>query len=106
MSVDHRILDRRSLELHRRVAEDLRAHPGRLIEARVLLQKWSASADPRVRPALDEWLALIDAGLEATLAAALATGDEGDRRRQSSPLPCLMDPRERWAFLRDCAATS
>ena len=98
--VDHRLLDRRSLELHRLVADELRAHPQRLGEVRALLLRWRAALDARTLPAIEEWLALVDAGLEATLEAALELGDEGDRRRQSSPLPCLMAPRARWAFLR------
>jgi hypothetical protein len=102
--VDHRLLDLRSLLLHERVVADLRAHPERLEEAKALIARWRDTAGPRTLPALDEWAAILDAGLATTLAAALDPSDDGDRLRQSSPLPCLMERRERWAFLRQFRA--
>lgn len=102
--MDHRLLDLRSRLLHEHVAAELRREPERLASARAIIARWRLSAGPRVVPVLDEWAAILDAGLEATLAVALDPSDEGDRLRQSSPLPCLLDPRERWAFLRSFRA--
>lgn len=96
----HQRLDDRSLAMHVYVAARLREHPERLSEAEAILARWARSAGERVQPALEEWSAILRSGLDATIAAAVDPSEEGKRRRQSSPLLCLLDPRERWALLR------
>ncbi len=96
----HQRLDDRSLAMHAYVAARLREHPERLTEVEAILARWTRSAGERVLPALEEWSAILRSGLDATLAAAVDPSEEGKRRRQSSPLLSLLEPRERWALLR------
>lgn len=96
----HQRLDDRSLAMHVYVAARLREHPERLEEVEAILARWTRSAGERVVPALEEWSAILRSGLDATLAAAVDPSEDGKRRRQSSPLLSLLEPRERWALLR------
>ena len=94
---DHRLIDERSLAFHRLVAKKLRSDATVLDLARANLDRWKASASPRVRPVLAEWRALIDAPL------AVLTGEDerATRLRQSSPFAGALTSGERFAILRE-----
>jgi hypothetical protein len=98
----HRVLDRRSLALHRLVADKLRADPALLQRARSTLERWMAQPTP-ARPYLEEWQRLIDAGVDECLRVALADSERAAALRQSSPLACLLTNPERFRFLKDWA---
>jgi len=85
--------------LHAQVAIKLRQNPGLLNEAAAWVALWQETTAPGNLPALKKWEQLLHSGLEATLAVALSDDPEATELRQSSPLPCLLSPQERWRFL-------
>lgn len=101
----HRLAERRSLALHRAIAERLRRDPSLLTAARARLERWAASGEihPRYGQA---WRELIAGPLEE-LCAALGRDDERMRAlRQSTPFAGVIDPRTRWriwAEVRDAS---
>lgn len=95
--------DRRSLELHRLVAEKIRREPALLGRAAKILARWRVgrSTPSESAPYLDTWQRLLDAGMEACLAVATEDSQHATALRQSSPLSCLLEPDERLSFLAD-----
>jgi len=101
---DHRLIDGRSLAFHCLVAEKLRAKPTLREHAKRNLERWHTHASPRVRPALDEWRALLEAPLEQLLAVLTGSDERATRLRQSSPFAGVLTPQERFAILREFQA--
>ncbi len=98
---DPRSLDARSLAMHRSIAAKIRRQPALLDRARATIDRWQTQGAAQAsRPYLEAWRALIDQGLEATLAAAVDPGERGNAMRQASPFTGILDNRERWALLR------
>lgn len=93
-------LDQRSLALHRLVADKVRRDAALLDRAKSIVQRWHRTASPRTFVYLDAWLALLDKGEDACLAAATEESDWGNALRQASPLACLLTNQERFAFLK------
>jgi len=93
----HEWIDRRSLALHEAVAAKLEANPALLGIARANLQRWLGTAP---RPALIEWLELLDlTPLPQLLELLRSPGDHAARLRQSSPFAGLLTPEERQSIL-------
>lgn len=98
----HEWLDRRSLAMHRWMAEILRDHPSWLHErVRPTLLRWMQQVDPRNRPYLQSWLDVLDQGLEATVDLMTRDDERARAMRQSSPFVNILTPQQRWAFLRE-----
>lgn len=99
----HQNLDRRSLEMHRLVAEKIRRDPTLLGRAAEILARWRVGqrTPSESAPYLDTWQRLLDAGMEACLAVATEDSQHATALRQSSPLSCLLEPDERLSFLAD-----
>jgi hypothetical protein len=92
----HRRIERRSLELHRAIAEKLRAHPGLIEIARDNLARWSA-ASGRSQPYWDAWGRILNLPLAEILALL---GEDSERMaalRQATPFAGVLEPAERWA---------
>ena len=100
ISRPHDFLDRRSLAMHKLAAAKVRAHPELLDLARETVQRWKRTAPSRAHALLDEWIALIDRGVDDCLSVAEEDSEHARQLRQSSPLPCLLDRRERNEFMR------
>lgn len=99
----HRLLEQRSLMLHRAMADKLRADPTLIEIARTNIARWkSRNAFPQ--PYLDEWLAVLDRGLDETIAFMCEDSAQARRLRQSSPFAGILTPRERWSLLREARA--
>ena len=98
---DHRLIDERSLALHRLVAEKLRADSTLLDLAGANLDRWEAGASPRLRPVLAEWRALLGAPLDELLAVLTGEDERATRLRQSSPFAGALTSGERFAILRE-----
>lgn len=95
----HLRIDRRSLALHRAVAEKLRTHPELIEIARENLSRWYAGAG-RSQPYLDEWRRILDLPLEEVFALIQQDGERMTALRQSSPFAGILEPAERWAVYK------
>lgn len=97
--------DRRSLALHQRVCARLQSDATLIEQARGILDRWMSMDGPRTDSATARWHDLLTgADVDQIVAAACESGEHGDQLRRSSPLACLLSPRERWTFLREWKA--
>ncbi|MCG5078904.1 hypothetical protein [Paraburkholderia tagetis] len=88
----------RSLALHGFIADRLRGNPELLAVARENLTRWMPM-NRHAQPWLAEWQAVIDQGLDATLALMTDPGDHATDMRQSSPFTGILTNDERRDFL-------
>ena len=94
MASDHTRIDERSLALHRRVAEKIRANPALLDKARTNLRRWQAM-NPVASVALSEWEHILDGDVDAIAALLVERSERATRLRQSSPFTDILDETER-----------
>jgi hypothetical protein len=98
----HSAIDARSLAMDRLIADRLRTDPGVLVKARTVLRNWLATCDDSVRPALEEWRAILDGPLPAVIETLEGEDEKSVRLRQSSPFCGILTPAERTAILMSC----
>lgn len=93
---------RRTLALHRLVAEKVRRDPSLIDDARARLERWKEmNTRASVPYYITDWTEILDRGLEATLAFMIDEGEYATQLRQSSPFSCMLTQQERWAFLAE-----
>lgn len=97
--MDHRLHDQRSLAMHRLIAEKLARNPGLLEVALATIARWRKTTSPNSRPYLDAWQAIIEQGLEATIAAATDPSERGIQMRQAAPFTGILTQEERAEFM-------
>ena len=102
----HQDLDRRSLALHRLVAEKMRRDPALLGIVRKNMARWRTIATPNDSHYLDEWDRLLQAGLDAALSVATSESESAQALRQSSPFTGILTARERFTFLKSWKASN
>jgi len=93
----HQRIDRRSLALHRAIADKLRADPSLLGIARDNLDRWTL-AESRSQPYWDAWREILSRPLPEILDLL---GEESERMtalRQATPFAGVLEPAERWAI--------
>ncbi len=97
----HEAIDRRDLELCREAAKLVDEDPTLLVRAREAVRRGLAihAGDPRSLPAVREWDELLRRPWPEIRRALLEEGEEGTRRRQSSPFPCLLPEETRRRIL-------
>jgi len=95
----HTAIDARSLAMDRLIAKRLRENPAVLDKARGVLANWMASCDASVRPAFEEWRAILDGPLSKILATLEGDDEKSAQLRQSSPFCGILTPAERTAIL-------
>jgi len=88
----HQEIDARSLEYHRLAVERIEGDPELLGKAFALLDHWDKVAPHESR---QEWREILSKPWEEARRIILEDSDEGQRVRQSSPLPCLLTKEER-----------
>ena len=95
----HQEIDRRSLEMVRRIVAKIDADPERqgLGHARRVCERWVAQGIRSAR----EWLTLLDKPWEEMRAILLDESDEGQRLRQTDPFCGILTPEERWEIYRE-----
>ena len=98
----HERIDRRSLALHRAIAEKLRARPELLAIARDNLDRWSRSSD-RPQPYWDAWREILNRPFDEILALLVEESERMTAMRQMTPFAGVLDPRERWAIYAEFA---
>lgn len=87
----HVEIDKRTLALANAVAAKIDADTS-LLEG---VRQW-VSGRPEL--AYQEWQTLLTRPWPEVRAVLLDPGEEGQRRRQSSPFVGILTPQERWAF--------
>ena len=93
----HALLDRRSLMMHRLIAERLRANPALLETARANMARWNCPERGWWR----EWTAILEQPLDEILTILERDDEEGCRLRQSSPFAGILNPQEVWKLKRE-----
>jgi hypothetical protein len=99
VETDHASAERRSLELHRLVAERLRRDPALLERARGRVRGWIGHGTVS-RHWAEAWDALLARPLPDILAVLVDPGQRARDLRQNSPFAGVLSPRERWDALR------
>lgn len=84
------------------VAERIARQPELIALARANLERWLTTSSLRVRPALLEWLTILNAGLAETDRMLRATTEDACCLRQSSPFAgeAFITREERNAIIR------
>ncbi len=95
----HRLIEERSLLLHRAVADKARRDPGVLSNARKRVAGWLADGSVHPRYA-EAWRRLLSSATEEILARLVDPGEAMRALRQCSPFAGALAPRERWQILR------
>jgi hypothetical protein len=101
MTVTHQQIDARSLELHRLIADKIRADPALFERARATLMRFRRMVDERSQPYLVAWERIFAQGMEATLALATEDSEWAAAMRQSAPFAGILTNQERWAFFQN-----
>jgi hypothetical protein len=99
----HEIVDDRSLEMDRVIAEKIRANPNLVQIALTNINRWLANPDysESGQQAALEWKSIIENSSVGDLVTLLESNSEEARRlRQSSPFCGVLTPEERRAIFR------
>ena len=95
----HARIDARSLEMHRAIADKLRAHPELMEIARDNLERWSLT-ETNSKPYSDAWRKILERPLEEVLALMVEEGEWMTAMRHASPFAGILEPKERWAIYK------
>lgn len=98
--MDHSFQDRASLEMARRVARGLAAHPEWLQLAKENLSRWKTrhEGSPSLLRCYDEWECILKQPVDVISATLTRADEEGQRLRQSAPFPGCLSAREVWSI--------
>ena len=99
----HDLIDRRSLELNRLVAEKIRRQPELMDSVRSRLERTlrESRLSESSKDALREWQIILSThSLNEVLEILTEDSDEGQRLRQSSPFSGILSQRERLEVFR------
>ena len=99
----HDLIDRRSLELNRLVAEKIRRQPELMDSVRSRLERTlrESRLSESSKDALREWQTILSThSLNELLEILTEDSDEGQRLRQSSPFSGILSQRERLEVFR------
>lgn len=97
---DHRLIDERSRAFGEAIAVRLMDHPSWIPRAQQTVERWLATADPRVRPALLEWRAQLGGPVEGLIGVLTGRDERSTRLRQSNPFAGVLPIPERNEILR------
>jgi hypothetical protein len=95
----HTVAEDTSLELHRVVAERLRADPSLIERARRRVDEWLRDGTV-VRPYALAWREILSGPAGEVAGFLEDPGDRARQLRQTSPFAGFLDPRTRWAVWR------
>jgi hypothetical protein len=95
----HQEIDRRSLEMVRRIVAKIDADPDRrgLEHAKAVCERWVRQGINSAR----EWTRILERPWEDVRAILLDESDEGQRLRQTDPFCGILTPAERWQVYRE-----
>ncbi|HYI10073.1 MAG TPA: hypothetical protein VEK57_13520 [Thermoanaerobaculia bacterium] len=97
----HQAIDRRSLEMVRRIVAKIDADPRQegLEQARRVCLRWVEKGNVPAR----EWLQILERPWEEIRSILLEDSEESQRLRQSDPFCGILTPQERWEIYRKAA---
>ena len=97
----HQAIDRRSLEMVRRIVAKIDADPRKegLERARSVCLRWVEKGNVSAR----EWLKIMERPWEEIRRILLEDSEESQRLRQSDPFCGILTPQERWEIYREAA---
>lgn len=93
----HQRIDRRSLALHRAIAEKLRADPALIKIVHDNLDRWSTTGS-RSQPYWDAWRDILNRPLPEILHLIVEESERMTELRQATPFAGILEPEERWAI--------
>ena len=93
----HQRIDRRSLALHRAIAEKLRDNPALLAIALDNIERWSR-AGGHSQPYWDAWREILSRPLPEILDSLVDESERMTALRQATPFAGVLEPAERWAI--------
>ena len=93
----HQRIDRRSLALHRAIADKLREDPSLLALALDNIERWSR-AGGNSQPYWDAWREILKRPLPEILDLLSQESERMTALRQATPFAGILDPAERWAI--------
>ena len=99
----HLQLEKRSIALHRAIAEKLKANPKLLAVASDNLSRWMKEGS-RAMPYFKEWEEILSRPLEEILKLITSDCKKMTILRQSSPFCGILDPKERWKIYESFSA--
>lgn len=98
---DHERIDRQVAEMHRVIAERIRAGDAAILpHARSNLERWRKQFGGTLPDAYEEWVVLLDGAVDKVLNVLEGSDQESIRRRSSSPFTGILSPTERWEILK------
>ena len=97
---DHRLIDERSRAFGEAIAVRLADHPSWISRAQQTVERWLATADPRVRPALMEWQEQLRGPVAGVVGVLTGRDERSTRLRQSNPFAGVLPIPERNEILR------
>jgi hypothetical protein len=98
---NHQAIDRRSLELARRIVAKIDADPRRagLEHAKRVCARWIERGNVPAR----EWIALLERPWPEIRSILLDDSEESRRLRQNDPFCGILTPSERWEIYREAS---
>lgn len=93
----HQRIDRRSLALHRAIADKLREDPSLIAIALENIERWTRLGS-RSQPYWDAWREILRQPLPEILDLIVAESERMTALRQATPFAGVLTPRERWAI--------
>ncbi|HKR62424.1 MAG TPA: hypothetical protein VJZ00_01730, partial [Thermoanaerobaculia bacterium] len=95
----HEAIDRRSLEMARRIVAKIDADPARagLAHAREVCARWVERGNVPAR----EWLSILERPWSEIRRVLLEDSEESRRLRQNDPFCGILTPVERWEIYKE-----
>lgn len=97
---DHRLIDERSRAFGEAIAIRLAEDPSWVVRAQRTVERWLATADPRVRPDLLEWQEQLKGPVSGVVRVLTEADERSTRLRQSNPFAGLLPASTRNEILR------
>ncbi|MBI5575391.1 MAG: ribbon-helix-helix protein, CopG family [Deltaproteobacteria bacterium] len=92
----HARIDRRSLAMHRAIAEKLLLNPGILEKAKENIRRWRRQGVNEY--CMEEWEVILAKGVDEVIRFIRSESEDATRLRHSTPFAGVLTPRERWKF--------
>jgi hypothetical protein len=90
--------------MHRVIADRLRAGDSSPIAiARANLARWRTQFGGALPAAYEEWITLLDDGIDGVIQVLEGSTEEAIRQRSNSPFAGVLSPSERWEILASAA---